>query len=188
MKPKVIFISADHGLAVFYFLMSDIIPALQAGGAEIVVLTEDASCEAVATRYGATWLAVESLRLSQLHDYTRGNSPSVQWWLDFLRRAGAARGTNLAVVDAYINQVRSESSGRRRQLFPAMEGIAQVMRRSKPARQACNATKPATLRGFIKTCSPNTCLHWSSPPLPAFARTASCCAKHTLTMSLPQQP
>ena len=136
MKPKVIFISADHGLAVFYFLMSDIIPTLQAGGAEIVVLTEDASCEAVATRYGATWLAVEGLRLSQLHDYTRGNSPSVQWWLDFLRRAGATRGTNLAVVDAYINQVRSESSGRRRQLFPAMEGIAQVMRRSKPARQA----------------------------------------------------
>ena len=38
---KRIFISADHGLAVIYFLQSDLVPSLLNAGVEIVILTDD---------------------------------------------------------------------------------------------------------------------------------------------------
>lgn len=136
MTSKCAFISADHGLAVFYFLQSDIIPTLMEAGVQVIVLTEDNSKEQIAHQFGIPELCVEGLRLDQVQAYQRNVSPTTQWWLDFLRRAGAAGNTNLAVVDSYIEQVRFEARGKRRQLFPFMVGIARAMRRSLPARQA----------------------------------------------------
>jgi hypothetical protein len=139
MTSKRVFISADHGLAVFYFLQSDILPTLLEAGVEVVVLTEDHSQGLIAERFQRPGLTVEGLRLDTIHAYTQNTAPSRQWWLDFLRRAGAAGGTNLAVVDSYIQQVKSEAHARRRQLFPLMEGAARLMRRLRPARQALRA-------------------------------------------------
>lgn len=136
MPSERIFVCADHGLAVFYFLQSDVVSCLLQAGHEVVVLTDDQSKDLVASRFGQPGLTVEGLRLEQVQAYTRQVSPTVQWWLDFLRRAGAAGGTNLAVVEAYIKQVKSEAHARRRQLFPIMEGVARVMRRSASARRA----------------------------------------------------
>ena len=36
MTPKSIFISADHGLAIVYFLQSDVVPTLLEAGVEVV--------------------------------------------------------------------------------------------------------------------------------------------------------
>lgn len=141
MPSQRVFICADHGLAVFYFMQSDIIPTLLEAGLEVVVLTEDQSKDLVASRYGRPGVTFEGLRLDQVQAYTRLVSPTVQWWLDFLRRAGAAGGTNLEVVDAYIKQVKSEAHTRRRQLFPLMEAVARLMRNSRPARRALQATQ-----------------------------------------------
>ena len=134
-QKKIVFICADHGLAAFYFLQSDIIPLMLEAGVELVLLTEDATAGLIGERYGRPGLTVEGLRLDRVQKYTRGISPAFQWWLDFLRRAGAAGGTNLAVVDAYIEQVRSEAHARRRRLFPPMEAVARFMRRYYPARR-----------------------------------------------------
>src|SRR5512134_4143971 len=98
MPSKTIFIVADHGLAVFYFMQSRIIPHLQEAGYDVVVLTEDATKDAIASRFGHPGLSVEGLRLEQVQKYTRTVSPTQQWWLDFLRRAGAAGKINLAVI------------------------------------------------------------------------------------------
>jgi hypothetical protein len=38
--PKTVFISADHGLAIVYFLQSEVVPTLQ--GLRVVLLTDDA--------------------------------------------------------------------------------------------------------------------------------------------------
>jgi len=135
MTSKTVFISADHGLAVFYFLQSQIIPALREAGVNVVVLTEDQSVDLISERFAAPGLVIEGLRLDEVQRYTRTVSPTTQWWLDFLRRAGAAPGADLAVVDHYIRQVKGEAHARRRQLFPLMEGIARTLRRSRPARQ-----------------------------------------------------
>jgi len=136
MKSKRIFIIADHGLAIFYFLESDVIDTLMDAGVEVIVLTEDQSKDLVAERFDRPGLIVEGLRLDQVHQYMRTVSSTQQWWLDFLRRAGAAGGTNLKVVDSYIQQVKSEAHVRRRRLFPLMETIAEIMRGNRLAREA----------------------------------------------------
>jgi hypothetical protein len=136
MTSKRVFICADHGLAVFYFLQSDILSTLLEAGVEVTVLTEDNTTRLIEERFGRPGLTFEGLRLDRIKNYTEQVSPTQQWWLDFLRRAGAAGGTNLAVVDGYIRQVESEAHDRRRQFFPLMQGIARTMRRSRPARNA----------------------------------------------------
>ncbi len=135
MTSKRVFISADHGLAVFYFLQSDVIKTLLDAGIEIVVLTEDHSKELIESRFGRPGLVVEGLRLDKIQQYTRRVSPTAQWWLDFLRRAGAGGRGNLAVVDSYIQQVKSEAHARRRRLFPLMETAARLMRSSRTLRR-----------------------------------------------------
>jgi len=136
MAEKTVFVSADHGLAVFYFLQSDVVKTLLQAGVRVVVLTEDYSREVIQRRFGQPGMIVEGLRVDRLLAYQREKDPSTQWWLDFLRRAGSAGNTNLAVVDSYIQQVKSEARGRRRQLFPVMEGAARLMRHARPARRA----------------------------------------------------
>jgi hypothetical protein len=135
-RPACIFIIADHGLAVFYFLQSKIIDHLLQAGLQVVVLTEDQSKEEIARRIARPGVLVEGLRLDQVQAYLHSQSPGAQWWVDFLRRAGAAGNTNLSVVDSYIQQVKSEAHLRRKKVFPAMHGMARLMRRAKPARRA----------------------------------------------------
>ena len=53
MASKTVFISADHGLAVFYFLQSQIIPTLREAGVKVVVLTEDQSVDLLSERFAA---------------------------------------------------------------------------------------------------------------------------------------
>ncbi|HBX70944.1 MAG TPA: hypothetical protein DEH25_16590, partial [Chloroflexi bacterium] len=128
---KRVFISADHGLAVIYFLQSDVVPALLAAGVEVVVLTDDALIEQVQARFGQPGLTVEGLRLAELRQYEATVSPSAQWWLHFLRRAGASNRINLEAVNGFMNQVEDEAHVRRKKLFPVMRGFVWLMRRSK---------------------------------------------------------
>jgi hypothetical protein len=134
-RPPRIWLCADHGLAFFYFMNSDLAACLLEAGAEVLVFTEDNTAAAVESRYARPGLSFTGLRLRQVQEYTRQVQPTLQWWLDFLRRAGAAGNANLAVVDSYIRQVKSEAGPRRKRLFPLMESIARLMRQLKPARR-----------------------------------------------------
>ena len=62
---KRIFISADHGMAIIYFLQSDLVPTLLDAGVEIVVLTDDDTREKFAERFTRPGLTFEGLRLNQ---------------------------------------------------------------------------------------------------------------------------
>lgn len=136
MANKRVFVVADHGLAIFYFFQSDVISTLLDQGIEPVILTDEESIELIQDRFGRPGLKFEGLRLQEIQKYMNENSPAFQWWLDFLRRAGAADRGNLAVVQSYIQQVKSEAHSRRKSLFPLMELIIKVLRRSRTARQA----------------------------------------------------
>jgi hypothetical protein len=117
-----VFISADHGLAIVYFLQSDVIPSLTEAGVEVVLLTDDPLQEKIKQEYGRPGLVVEGLRLKQARRYFQSERNSTQWWLDFLRRAGASNRINLEAVDSYIHQVEAEAHPRRKALFPLMKG------------------------------------------------------------------
>jgi hypothetical protein len=42
---KRIFISADHGMAIIYFLQSDVVPTLINAGVQVILLTDDETKE-----------------------------------------------------------------------------------------------------------------------------------------------
>lgn len=135
MNQKRIFISADHGLAIIYFLQSDLVPTLLDAGVEIVLLTDDALKDQVSRRFGRPGLTIEGLRFQQAKQYFQRNQNSVQFWLDFLRRAGASNRINLEAVDSYIRQVEAEAHARRRMLYFLARGAVWTLRHSRAARQ-----------------------------------------------------
>jgi hypothetical protein len=135
MEKKRILISADHGLAIIYFLQSDLVPTLLKAGHEVVILTADGLKEQIARRFGQPGLSVEGLRLGQAKQYYKTVDPTRQWWLNFLRRVGASRRINVEAMTSHVDQVAGEASPRRKQIMPLMRGMIGVMRRSKAARR-----------------------------------------------------
>ena len=132
---KRIFICADHGLAAIYFLQSDVVSTLLDAGVEVVLFTDDILKEDIHQRFGQPGLTVEGLRLDRARAYERIESPSLQWWLHFLRRAGASNRINLEAVNGFIRQVEDEAHARRKRLFPMMELVVALLRNSRLARQ-----------------------------------------------------
>lgn len=135
MKPR-IFICADHGLAIVYFLQSDVVPTLIRSGVEVVLLTDDVLVDRIQEKFGRAGLVVEGLRLETAQAYFKKVSPGRQWWLDFLRRAGASHSINLEAVQSYVSQVQAEANPRRKFLFPFVQLLVGILRRSRLARQA----------------------------------------------------
>jgi len=133
---QTIFVSADHGLAVIYFLQTDVLPTLLDAGVEVVVLTDDALVEGIAARFGRPGVRFEGLRFDECKRYLAEERPAEQYWLDFLRRAGGSYRVNLGAVEAYREQVKFESRGLRRAAFPVMEGALKAVRSSRTLRRA----------------------------------------------------
>jgi CDP-glycerol glycerophosphotransferase (TagB/SpsB family) len=106
---KRIFISADHGMAIIYFLQSDIVPTLLAAGVEVVVLTDDDTKEKISQRFARPGLTFEGLRLTQANDYARKASPRWQWLLGYLRRVGGSSRINTEAMDSHIWEVWGEN-------------------------------------------------------------------------------
>lgn len=131
-----VMISADHGLAIVYFLQSELVPRLLEAGVEVVVLSDDVLVDLLRQRFGRPGLIFEGLRLAQAKEYFQKESHRVQWWLDFFRRAGASNYINLEAVEAYIRQVEYEAHPRRRRLMPVARAMVEVLRRSRAVRQA----------------------------------------------------
>src|SRR5690606_32971730 len=75
------------------------------------------------------------LRLKQAKAYFQQDQNSLQFWLDFLRRAGASNRINLEAVDSYIRQVEAEAHARRRMLYSLAKTAVWTLRHSRAARQ-----------------------------------------------------
>lgn len=107
---KKIFISADHGMAVIYFLQSDVVPTLLGAGVEIVVLTDDETQEKIAQRFARPGLRFEGLRLKEANRYASTHYPRLQWLLAYLRRVGGSWRINTEAMDSHIREVWAENS------------------------------------------------------------------------------
>jgi hypothetical protein len=132
---KRIFISADHGLAVVYFLQSDVVPTLLESGVEVVLLTDDALRDQIEKRFGQPGMVVEGLRLKQASQYAEREAREIQWWLHFLRRVGSSNKINTEAMDSYVQEVSSEEGRRRRLLLPFGKAAIATLRRSRQARR-----------------------------------------------------
>ena len=107
---KKIFISADHGMAIIYFLQSEVVLTLLKAGVEIVVLTDDETKDRIAQRFAHPGVTFEGLRLKQANDYGSKFKPRWQWLLAYLRRVGGSWRINTEAMDSHIWEVWVENS------------------------------------------------------------------------------
>ena len=107
---KRIFISADHGMAIIYFLQSDVVRTLLTAGVEIVLLTDDEIKDRIAARFTQPGLVFEGLRLKQATAYADKYQPRLQWVLAYLRRVGGSWRINTEAMDSHIWEVWVENS------------------------------------------------------------------------------
>jgi hypothetical protein len=133
---KRIFISADHGLAIVYFLQSELVPTLLENGVEVVLLTDDALRDQIEKRFGCPGLVIEGLRMEQAAHYIEKNDREIQWWLHFLRRVGSSNRINTEAMDSYVKEVTAEEGRRRRMFLPLAKALIGNLRRSSKARRA----------------------------------------------------
>jgi hypothetical protein len=136
MATKRIFISADHGMAIVYFLQSDVVPTILNSGIDVVLLTDEGLRDQIIKRFGRNGLEVEGLRLGQARKYFNEVSSTEQWWLNFLRRVGGSKRINMEAMESHVQQVDYEAVGKRRMLMSFMKSIVGLLRRSKIARKA----------------------------------------------------
>jgi hypothetical protein len=110
IMSKRVFISADHGMAIIYFLQSDVVPTLLNAGVEVVVLTDDETRDSIAQRFARPGLIFEGLRLKKAEAYAKTVRPRWQWLLAYLRRVGGSRRINTTAMDSHIREVWVENS------------------------------------------------------------------------------
>jgi hypothetical protein len=143
---KRILICADHGLALIYFLHSDILPTLLAQGVEIVLLTEDDACEAIAQRFGRPGMVVEGLRVDECKKYHDTYHFSRQYWLHLLRWVGGSRRVNVNAIDGNYRLSIAGIPAEGLRILPFIRLMIWLMRRSRLARRmvttAQNAFRP----------------------------------------------
>ena len=141
LNPRTVFITADHGLALIYFLQSDVISTLRRAEIEVVMLVADAMVEPLRQQNGEAGIRFEGLRLDRAAEYATRAAGELQWWLQFLRRVGGSREINTAAMDSYIRQVAVEEPNRRRVLIPLAWLTIGLLRRSRGARQTLVRTQ-----------------------------------------------
>lgn len=136
MQKKRIFISADHGLSLVYFLQSDVVTTLLESDIEVVMLTEDALVDKIKKRFAYPGMSVEGLRVDQAHRYFEEHDHSLQYWLHFLRWMGGSKDINTNAMDGHMRQMDFETSRGGKLLMPFIKLTTAVLRRSGAARRA----------------------------------------------------
>ena len=139
---KKIFISADHGMAIIYFLQSDVIPTLLAAGVEVVLLTDDDICERIAAQFARPGLTIEGLRLKQANAYYQKTDNRRQWLLSYLRRVSSSWRINTEAQTSHIWEVWAENSWKfRLGIWLPAALLTLVLRLSGAARKALIAAQ-----------------------------------------------
>ncbi len=133
--PKRIFISADHGLSLIYFLQSKVMQTLLDAGVEVILFTDDEALPAIRERFQQPGLIFEGLRLDQCERYFQTNSPIIQRWLHLLRWVGGSNRINTIAMDGNYHLITIGYTGYSRLALPFLRAIIWVMRRARWARR-----------------------------------------------------
>ena len=133
-KPRLMVV-ADHGLAIVYFLQSDVLPTLLEGGAEVVVLTDDGLVDQINQKFSQPGLIIEGLRLNEARHYFETTAHTVQYWLHFLRWMGGSDRINCEAMNGHLRQMQFETSRGGKMLMPFIRLAVAVLRKNRAARQ-----------------------------------------------------
>jgi hypothetical protein len=130
---KTVLISADHGMAIIYFLQSDVVDTLLKNNVRVVLLTDDEIVSQIARQFNKEGLIIDGLKLSQANQYYKNVENRKQWLLGYLRRVGGSWRVNNEAQDSHIYEVWKENSNKFRfgVLVPAY--LATLLLRSSSA-------------------------------------------------------
>jgi hypothetical protein len=130
-----VFLIADHGLAMVYFLQTDVWRVLQEHGHDLVVFTDDSIVGRIRERFGRPGITIEGMRIDRIREY-EGVARERQWWAHFLRRVGGSNRINTTAMDSYVRQVLVEAQPRQVPVLPLAWLTIWILKRSARARRA----------------------------------------------------
>ena len=132
---KRIFVIADHGLALIYFLQSDVIQTLLKAGVEVIFFTDDDARPAIEERFHQPGLIFKGLRLEQCEHYFQSVNPFMQRCLQMLRWAGGSKRINITAMDGNYHLLAIGFTGHGRFVLPFLRALIWLMRRSRLLRR-----------------------------------------------------
>ncbi len=132
---KRLFIIADHGLALIYFLQSDVVSTILKAGVEIVLFTDDEVRLAIEERFHQPGLIFEGIRTKECERYFQTVDPFIQRCLQVLRWVGGSKRINTIALDGNYHLQAKSFTGRGRFALPILRLIIWLMRRSRPLRR-----------------------------------------------------
>ena len=136
-KQRCVMISADHGLAIVYFLQTDVVQTMLNEGIRVVILTDDGVTEKVYEKFGQENLFVEGLRLDKCKAYFNETDHTDQYWLHFLRWMGGSDRVNTTAIDCHLRQRAHESTMTEKLVrIPMIRAKVKQLRKSADARKA----------------------------------------------------
>ena len=134
---KKVLICADHGMALIYFLQSDLVSSLLQAGVEVVVLTDDDIKDRIAAQFARPGLTIDGLKLRQANAYYQKVENRRQWLLAYLRRVGGSWRINNEAQTSHIWEVWAENSWKFRLGVWLPASLATLaLRSSRAARRA----------------------------------------------------
>jgi hypothetical protein len=131
---KRILVIADHGLALIYFLQSEVVSSLLKAGMEVIMLVDDEARPAIEERFHQPGLTFEGLRIKECQNYFKSVCPVLQRWLDLLRWAGGSNRINTTAMEGNYQLIIAGYTGYSRLVIPLLRAILWVMRRARWAR------------------------------------------------------
>jgi hypothetical protein len=133
---KTILLVIDHGLALAYFLYTDLAKKLLARNVRLVFLVQDDLLPKLRADYtGTPNLVFESLREDQLIHYQKTFRPHLQEMVDYIRGASASPRIPLTYVDTHRQRKIYEARGRWKLALQVAQPLIYLLRHSKMARK-----------------------------------------------------
>lgn len=133
---KCIFVIADHGLSLIYFLQSDVISTLLQAGKNVVLFTDDEALPAIKERYSQPGLIFEPIKVKECNTYYESVDPVIQRWLDLMRWVGGSKRISTKAMDGnFYLLTAGYYASRMRYAIPFLRIFSLMMRRSRILRQ-----------------------------------------------------
>jgi hypothetical protein len=132
---KRVFISADHGLSLIYFLQSEVISTLLKSGVEVVLFTDDIARPAIQERFQRPGIIFEGLRLPECERYFQTVDPFIQRSLQMLRWVGGSKRINVTAMEGNYHLLAGGFTGAGRYALPLLRILIWLMRRSRLLRR-----------------------------------------------------
>jgi hypothetical protein len=130
-----VFISADHGLSLIYFLQSEVISTLLHAGVEVVLFTDDEARPAIEERFHRPGIIFEGLRLNECERYFQTVDPFIQRSLQMLRWVGGSKRINVTAMEGNYQLLAGGFTGTGRFALPLLRIMIWLMRRSSLLRR-----------------------------------------------------